>query len=364
MKILMDYFNTGFTEKSYFNLCKQIILRIYEDRTGKDCISFKFCNERMINAWTSLLDNGKDRLVINTGMITDIFSLMKTAFSQTDIFENIGDSKKENNIIIDGYFNEKDFSIRFSGTPNDQLREEISTYAALFALRFVLTHELGHILNGHTAYLKKIYMNSQIGMREEKRVATNEYCLDRRTMEMDADAAAASASFDNVAMLYHEHFNEVPINYLKRKEEIFEIWAFSICSIFMLFESMATTNYDENGYYLPNKARFFMVMSAAYEAAKSYTKHNIVPELKDKQEVIFKEVYRGVSEAEYLFLKKKIKFSWKKEFIERDNTYFNFSKEVLNNWDNKLKNKLEKYARAPLYDKDNIDVIMEQIRNS
>lgn len=360
----MEYFNSGFTDKSYLNLCKQIVMEIYADRMGKKDISFYFYNKKTINAWTSLLDNGKNCIVINTGMVCSIFALMKTAFSQTDCFENIGDSQEEKNNIIYGKFSDEKLSVNFTGTPNDRLRESISTYASMFAIRFIITHELGHIFNGHTAYLKKMYMNSQICMKEEKKEENDEYSLDRRTLEMDADAAAATSSFDNVVMLYYEHSNEKLIKSLKSREEIFRIWAFSVCSVFMLFEQMATTEYDKYGYYLPNKARFFMIMNAAYETAKAYAKHDIVPELKIKNNEIMDEVCNGVREAEIFFRKMRMKFNWLREFKELDSSYFYFSREVLSNWDNKLRGKLEEYASQPLYNKDNMDEIIKKIKNS
>ncbi|MGO5020896.1 hypothetical protein ACTQ32_13190 [Roseburia faecis] len=358
----MKFFSEGFTSRSYFNICKQIVCGSYKEQVEKYNFSFNFSDENEMNAWTSLLDNGSDYLVVNVGTLIELFSLTKTTFGQKDCFESIGIAKNENNSGVKGFFDEKNCNLYFTGTPKDSVRERASTCAALFAFRFIGTHELGHILNGHTSYLKKMYMNSKIGMRNEKITRCDAYCLDRRTLEMDADAAAATASIDNVIMLYHNEFDEFLSTLFKKKEEIFGLWSFAICSVFMLFESLMTTTYNKNGYYLPNKARFYMAMGSAYETAKEYVNYDIVPELKENKAMIVKEVFYGIEQAEKIFLKKGFAFSWIKDFFEESELYIEYSDEVLCNWDNNLENKLEKYARTPLYNKDKMGAVFEQLK--
>lgn len=359
-----NYFNEGFTETSYLNICKQMVLGVYKDRTGED-INFYYSDEDEINAWASLDRDEKDLLVINAKTVVDFFALMKTAFSQKKLFKNVGNSLEENDCFIEGEFDFQEKQIRYTNMPKNEERDTIANYAALFAIRFIFTHELGHILNGHTRYLDTVYMNSKIGMRLEKVLNNSKYCLDRRTMEMDADAAAITSSFDNVAILYKYYYADIPISMLKKKEDIFFIWSFSITAIFMLFETYGKSNYSKNTFYLPNEARFMMVMNAAYETAKSYVKHEVVPELKENKTDILKAVVDGVKECE-LFFKDVYNqdFSWSDTILNPDEYYKYYSSEVLQNWDNRLKKKLEKFSRAPLYDKEKIDEIMEKIKQS
>lgn len=361
-KQVLKLFSEGFTSKSYFNICKQIVCGSYKEQVERYNISFDFCVENEMNAWTSLLDDGSDYLVVNVGTLIELFSLTKTTFCQKDCFENIGIAKNENNTGVKGSFDEKNCNLYFTGTPKDSLRETASTYVALLAFSFIGKHELGHILNGHTAYLNKMYMNSKIGMRNEKITRCDEYCLDRRTLEMDADAAAATASIDNVTMLYRDGFDEELSALFKKKEEIFGLWSFAICSVFMLFESFMTTTYNKNGYYLPNKARFYMVMSSAYETAKEYANHDIVPELKENKATILKEVFYGIEQAEKIFFKKGFVFSWMEDLLDENELYIEYSDEVLDNWDNNIGDKLEKFARTPLYRKGEMGPIFEQIK--
>lgn len=360
----INYFKDGFTEKSYLNVCKQIVLKYYKDRIGQD-IDFYYSDKNEINAWTSLGENGEDIVVINVKTVVDLFALMKTAFSQKEIFVEIGDVSNETNKFIIGFFTYYNKQIIYNGTPQNELRENMALYAAIFAIRFIFTHEMGHIMNGHTRYLNTVYMNPKIKMRIESSVDDSKYCLDRRTMEMDADAAAITSSFDNVAILYKYHYMEQPISLLRKKEEIFSIWSFSIAAIFMLFETNSESEYDSNGFYLPNEARFIMVMNAAYEMAQLYVKHDIVPELEINKVEIFDSILYGVKECERFFqIIYNKSFLWSDKILNPDEFYKYYSSEVLENWDNGLKNKLEKYSRVPLYDKDKVDELVEQIKKS
>lgn len=361
MKI--NYFDEGFTERSYLNICKQIAVGLYKNITWQD-LNFNFSDENEINAWASLDEYERDKLVINVKTVVDVFALMKTVFSQKELYIKIGNISKENNNIIVGMFNKSNKQIIYTADPQDEVRKIISDYAAIIAIRFILTHELGHIMNGHTKYLNSLYLKSKIGMCLEKVSNNTKYCLDRRTMEMDADAAAITSSFDNIAMLYKSHSTENPISLLNKKEDIFSIWSFSIAAIFMLFEKDMPSDYDENSYYLPNKARFMMAMNAAYETAKAYVKHDIVSELETNKYDIIMAVRIGVEECELFFKKVYNKeFGWSKIFLETDERYRCYSSEVLENWDNKLKKELEKYSKVPLYDKYKVDEIMEAIKN-
>lgn len=287
---------------------------------------------------------------------------MKTAFAQRDCLMEIGNPDIEKNLLINGKMN-SNFQILYTGEPRDSVRNSMSLYASLFAYRFILCHELGHIFNGHTQYLDSIYMNSKIEMRLESFINNTKYCLDRRTLEMDADAYAATSSFDNVAIFYRDYKNAPPCSLFDEAETIFKIWSFAICSIFLFFETMGKTIYDSKSFYLPNEARFLMVMYSAYETAQSYVKYNIVPELRNKREEIINYIFEGIKEAENFFAKiYKHNFNWASDLLKPNYAYSLFADEVLNNWDNSLRKRLEKYAVVPLYDKDKMDEIMKSLK--
>ena len=82
-------------------------------------------------------------------------------------------------------------------------------------IRYIYGHELGHILNGHTSYISNLYAVPKLEMICKKLLSNfseklqEQYALDRRTLEMDADSFAASMSIDNIIMLYIQQ-NENP----------------------------------------------------------------------------------------------------------------------------------------------------------
>lgn len=80
----MREFNSGFTERSYYNIVKLFVEGIYGNSFGLDKFEFNFRDDNEVNAHAEY-KNGYDFLSINTGTITEMFALVKTAFAQNDI---------------------------------------------------------------------------------------------------------------------------------------------------------------------------------------------------------------------------------------------------------------------------------------
>lgn len=357
----MKEFNTGFTEKSYFNIFKQIVVMLYNNNDKDGKLDFKYCDDEEINAYVCYDEKTmEDVLRVNTGTVIDVFAMMKTAFAQNNILPTFSDSSKEVNPVISGFFEKSDCSIRYNGTPIDDIRHTLADYASMFALRFIFTHELGHILNGHTQYLKKAYMNPRIDMRLKEEEGDSTYCLDRRTLEMDADAFAATTSIDNVIRLYYENKNDYIFSLLSKPEDVFVLWGFSVSCVFYKFESDMRTGYSKDGWYLPNEGRFIMVLSSALETIEAYAKHNVIRGLSEDREKIERFIAYGMSQARIFF--KNVynnDFCWVEKWY--NDKYIYFSDEVLENWNNKLYYELTPYSRAMLYLPSKRDEIIERL---
>lgn len=351
----MAYFQDGFTEFSYFNICKKITYNFYNERMDDKNLNLFYSDDEELNACACVDKNNNDYLIINAGTFVEVFALMKTAFSQKDLFYEIGDSSIETNNIIFGEYDEELKQVSYTGKPKDEYRDFISNYCCFnFVLKFIALHEMGHIVDGHTRLLNKLYAKPEIYMRLEKAINNKMYCLDRRTLEMDADAVAISALFDHVATTYKDCIGKEPLDRLKSPEDIFKLWSFSIAILFMYFEVNAPSEYDPNGYYLPNNARFKLAMLAAKENAKLFIKHGIVKELEPNKNKIISAIINGIDEASRLIERIfNIKLDWLSTF--EDEKFDFYSNEVLNNWDNRLKKKLEKYARVTLYNPETVE---------
>ena len=236
---------------------------------------------------------------------------------------------------------------------------------SLMALRFIYGHELGHLYDGHTEYIRTLYSIPNMQMIVKKGLANvnakqaERYALDRRTLEMDADAFAASMSIVNIIMSYLQRENQkFPFIWLKSPVEIFSLWSFSIQSIFLLFEYNAGSKYDKFSYYLPNEARGILAFSAALNTLDNYIKHGIFM----CNGVIYSEVERqianGIAEADKIF---NATYGTNYNFIEKtigNKEYGIYADEVLKHWNENLYSKIKKFARVPLYHPDTIDETM------
>lgn len=371
-------FKSGFTEFSYFNILMDMGMNLYDDAINNSInlknntkgLDFAYIEDEGINAnvWFDP-KTGYDHMRINTGTITEIFSYFKSAFCNKSVFCNIGDISKENNDIVKGKFDSLSYSTFYTGEPQDTVRRQISDYASLFALRFVFAHELGHLLNGHSYYLGSLYAISNIDMRGKrffsnlnKKIEEN-YALDRRTLEMDADAFAATCGMDNIIMLYQK--NDEPgilFEALNKPIEIFKLWSFSIHSVFLLFEGISKTTYSKSEWYLPNEAREMLVMSSAICTLDSYAKNKILKCDDKLNDEIIKNLSMGIIEAERYY---NLRFGTKFDFISQtmDNPKYNlYAQEVLDYWDNDLYKKIKRYSRCHLYNPKTIDKVIKNIK--
>lgn len=221
-------------------------------------------------------------------------------------------------------------------------------FLTLMAIRFVFTHEVGHIVNGHTRLMNDLYMNSKIYMRMEKSNNIMQYCLDRRTLEMDADAAAATSSIDNILILYEQDKAGLEDMQIYSIENLLELWGFSIACVFLLFELNCRTNYDLKSYYLPNSARYILAIDAARQTLLSYKRNKVISYTIDV-EMYDKAVTKGLIEAEKLFLLYSDDLTLSKDLFSNCEKFETFSKEVNENWDKNLRERLKKYSRTVLF---------------
>lgn len=348
----MEDFNSGFTDLSYFNIVKTIVEGVYERDFDLHKLEFNFHVDDSVNACADYDKRGDyDLLKINTGTIIEIVAWMKTAFAQRNILCNLGNANEEKNVIYTGKYIFKDNKHELIFCAQDTIvnpcREKLSLYAALIAIRFVFTHEVGHIVNGHTRLMYDMYMNSKIFMRKEKSNNNVQYCLDRRTLEMDADAFAATSSIDNILTLYNENNAGLEDMQIFSIEDLFELWGFSIACVFLMFELGGKTNYDWNSYYLPNDARYLLAIDAARQTLLNYIRINIISYAVDVK-IYNSAVTKGLIEAEKLFRLFSEDLTLSESLVNNKEKFVISSNEVNNNW-NKLRLRLSQYSRTVLF---------------
>ena len=345
----MEDFNTGFTDKSYFNIVKTMVEGIYERNFDLKKLEFNFRDDSRVNACADYDKKGDyDFLTINTGTIIEIVALIKTAFAQRNILCRFGNSNEERNAIYTGKHifrnNKHELIFRTQHAIVDSCRENLSLYVAMLAIRFIFAHEVGHIVNGHTRLMDDLYMNSKIYMRMEKSNNVFQYCLDRRTLEMDADAVAATNSIDNILMLYEKGKKDLEDMQIFSIEDLFELWGFSVACVFLKFELDLKSSYNSNSYYLPNDARYLLAIDAARQTLLSYIRNEIISYTVDVEKYD-SAVTNGLLEAEKFFRLYNGDLSLTASLINNRDKFELFSEEVNNNWNKNLRSRLEQHSR-------------------
>ena len=362
----MEYFNTGFTDSSYFNVVKTMVEGIYERNFDLKKLEFNFCDDSSVNACAYYDKKGDyDFLTINTGTIIEIVALIKTAFAQRNILCRFGNSNEERNAIYTGKHifrnNKHELIFSMQDAIVDSCRENLSFYVAMLAIRFIFTHEVGHIVNGHTRLMYDLYMNSKIYMCMEKSNNVFQYCLDRRTLEMDADAAAATNSIDNILMLYEKEKKILEDMQIFSIEDLFELWGFSVACVFLKFELDIKSSYNSNSYYLPNDARYLLVIDAARQTLLSYNRNELMSYTVDVKKYD-KAVTKSLLEAEKFFRLYGEDLSFTKFLKNNRKKFVSFSEEVNNNWDNNLRSRLERYSRTVLFSEEETEQAIKDMK--
>lgn len=317
-------------------------------------LKFSFLNNESVNASASIMSS-YDYMLLNVGTITRLFEYFFSAFSSKVMFPHIGVPHIEHGIEIKSQFDFKKKQILFTDMPKDEARKTVAEYTTLFVIRYIIAHELGHLLNGHLYLVNSLYSVSKIEMILKYKIFSlskgnlTDYALDRRTLEMDADAFAASISISNLTgiILNKNQFQNF-LNSLENPLQIFELWTFAVHSIFMMFEQESSKEYSQKSFYLPNISRELLNLDAAMNALdglrlKGYFKCNDTD-----YNFIKNYFYSGINIAEKFFNNFKCT---NYEFINdiKNNVCAEECDKVLKNWNNRLRAKLEKYARAILY---------------
>lgn len=339
-----EIFSTRFSFHPYFNIIKGFTDLFYKcaisNPSNKNTkyqtkgLNFHFSNDDRINACAFIQDNF-DNIVVNTGTVSALYRYFFSAFSSNEIFLNIGNVSDEDPLC-------------------NPARRTMAEYVSFFAMIYIVTHELGHLLDGHLHLINNLYGVSNIEMILKKSIFNlsqgqlTDYARDRRTLEMDADAYAASASIAILVNNLNQSSNDIR-SILKDPFQIFELWTFAVHSFFMILELEVPSNFSLENFYLPNNARETLNLSAAWNTLDfMISQKQFVCSPKEYNQI--KEYfYSGIAIAEnFMNTHKRQNFCYKRELLT-DAIHSDECDLVLKHWDSSLRPRLEKYARAKLY---------------
>lgn len=222
--------------------------------------------------------------------------------------------------------------------------EHRTNLMVVFAIRLIILHEMGHIFDGHLDYLNSINGKS-LSLYMFGNNDINDALL-IRTMEMDADAFAATQSIRYVFYLYDNFEKEVKCAELK-KEELFYYWAVAVRLQFIYSEYL-TRSVGEPEYYkemthLPMNARWIQVVNIATEIVeREINNESLCNKIKDI-------IINGSYEADRVFNKLYCRpdTNWI-ENITNTSEFSEYFDETLTYWREELINILRPYARYTL----------------
>lgn len=161
-------------------------------------------------------ENNIDNIEINKGVIDNFF----------DYFYDFAKKRSENFLKMLSFDVDEieDRKISYEGLVYDNSGKakvidskaidlSLASLLNIFVARFILTHELGHLLNGHCGYINAKRNNSvqyiPMFYKDTDGITSIISPLDSRTLEMDADAFAATDNFRNLVLLYNKFEKKV-----------------------------------------------------------------------------------------------------------------------------------------------------------
>lgn len=342
------YLPGNYTENSFLEINKKYIEATYANhmKNNKRHLEFNYIYDNDIQAEIEFEKN-VDKMSMFVGGLIKFYSYFYTLFSQKKFLCTIGNSSMELGNIVFGKY---DFSLNhvvFSGEPQDSVRRSIANLAAMICCQIVLMHEMGHVLNGHTRLLDNLYCSGKLdmilrGVLANRGVRESAYALDRRTLEMDADAYSITSTFIEIHSLFKSEEENYYLECFQNREGIFEIYGLAMISVFMFLEKEYSVEYSKNSFYLPNSCRMGMAYSIVERIAKE-----MFPEETD---LVMNEIKKGIVDGERMFNSiNQTDIHLISEIVVKERLFIEFSDEVNNCWDKRIKGMLKKYAQIELY---------------
>lgn len=150
-----------------------------------------FVDSPDFNAWAVTIDD-VDVIGINAGVIPILLGTFRGILSNSDIFSDVGSEDGQEpvrNLAKISDLADDLWCLAGVAPLKNAARDQRARDLADGALRYILLHELAHIINGHTSWLR---LHGLTHLPERPEPGTDEFAgLQRQTLEYDADMWAA-----------------------------------------------------------------------------------------------------------------------------------------------------------------------------
>lgn len=358
-----EFFEEGFTENSYFNIYKNSIVSLYNKRHEK-CLEqdknyemeFSFKVSEDINGCVEFYKD-IDYITMNTGTIAEIHKMFTLYMCNPNIYDHIGSTEQCKVIFNRDFkysFDENNKQLKFNYEVKDDIRRKVHLILSVWSTRFIIEHELGHVLNGHTKFAKDKGFKFYMICESQNKHHDIDMSLNIATCEMDADGFAITAIMDSMLTMYEEYYSEDKHLMIKEcvqsREEIFRLCGFSFASLFFLLQHNYKLNNNNNEQMLQPLVRCIVNYDAGCKFIEEYVSNN-PNKFKDITIASIQQLFfNGMLEAQKAFnfvYNEKLDLKAYLNIQEHKSQYDLYEKTRIT-W-NKLYNDLDRYARIALY---------------
>ncbi|WP_342552329.1 hypothetical protein [Paenibacillus sp. FSL R7-0652] len=255
-------------------------------------LDFSYKQNFTINGSVQLYDE-RAIIRINEGVLLKLYKTFYSILSIDNLIDTLSETD-DGSLHIKNIYTFNDTFPEYEYTfllPINKERKIIAEIMAMFAIKFVILHEIAHHFDGHVLYMKTYFNDETLNI---VRKANEERILDKQTLEMDADAFAISQLIDE--MIDFINNDTLYSNHIKNPSNFCFILFISIHILFLILND----EYElKNSTYSPELVRSLTVLDAAkvnlsYKASEIISKTEILDIIKTsiiKANSLYNSVY-------------------------------------------------------------------------
>lgn len=244
----------------YLQMEGELLARQFE----KPCdLNICFSYDRSFNA-VAYLRGSSFVSSINLGAVLELYHHALSLLTFNEILPALGlemnsqkcisiwDFERPKIYQLDNGFNQIDF---YAG-PENPIRLQAAELIALFAIEFLMFHEIGHVFGGHLLFLNNSLQIDHLSAQNREGIIETTL---HQTIEMDADAIAICFLLENTDAKKEIHFRNSQSLDLSYASKLLSI---AVTIVFFLLDSDSSDrNKLSNSLYLPRDYRFSLVQA-------------------------------------------------------------------------------------------------------
>lgn len=214
--------------------------------------------------------------------------------------------------------------------------QDLVILLSTFVSRFMLTHELAHIIMGHCSYIGKKESYQATISFSNTMIKDDNTSLDLRTLEVEADEFAATDCLEHIITRYHRFEKEHQKHFMFEAKNLFLLWSYAIRTNFILMEAKTgdrkyVEKYNEKIGHLPSLIRWELFLKKISILIDEET-FPIKYKNGDTKKVILEQIAAGSRLAEQYYEEARGNtHSWLETIQQNESTIKRYYKEIEKN---------------------------------